>query len=453
MTQVSTLREAAQQALEGLVAGYAENHPNSRQLAERAKASLPGGNTRTGVYMPPFPIYVERGEGVYIYDADGHRLLDFVNNNTALILGHAHPDVVEALQQQVARGTAFSRPLALEVELAELLCQRLPSLERLRFCSSGTEAVVQALRVAKTFTGKVKVAKFEGAYHGVGEHAMVSYVPPLGDELGPDDRPRSVHSSTGLSPAMSDEVVVLPFNDAEACARIIAENADDLAAVIVDPLSTGAGFALPVDGFLTRLHEMTAAAGALLIFDEIISLRASRGGAQELFGVRPDLTCLAKVVAGGTPGAAFGGRADVMAAYDPTEGAPQIPHSGTYNGNPLSMVAGLVVLRALTEEVCADLEARTQRLAQGLQGLFDAAGVAAHATAVGSLFRIHFMAEKPRNYRQAALNDGLMSRWLFFSLLERGIHWGDHGNVSTQLEDTHVDAFLAAVEESLENLK
>ncbi len=452
MTQVSTLRDAAVEALDGLVARYVGSHPKSGELAEKAKAWLPGGNTRTGVYVDPFPVYLERGEGMCVYDVDGHQLLDFVNNNTALILGHAHPDVVEGLRRQVGLGTAFSRPTPLEVELAEVLCERLPSLERLRFCSSGTEAVVQALRVAKTFTGKAKVAKFEGAYHGVGEHAMVSYVPPLGDELGGEERPRSVHSSTGLSPAMSEEVVVLPFNDVENCARIIAENADDLAAVIVDPLSTGAGFALPQDGFLTRLQEMTAAAGALLVFDEIISLRAARGGAQGLFGVRPDLTCLAKVVAGGTAGAAFGGRADVMAAYDPSGGAPQIPHSGTYNGNPLSMVAGLVTLRALTEEVCDDLAARTRRLAEGLQGLFDGAGLAAHATAVGSLFRIHFTAEKPRNYRQAARNDGLMSRWLFFALLERGIHWGDHGNVSTPMEDEHVEAFLEAAEVALGSL-
>ena len=221
MTQVRSLRAAAEEALEGLVARYVESHPRSSELAERGKASLPGGNTRTGVYMNPFPMYIERGEGAHLFDVDGHRLVDFVNNNTALILGHAHPDVVEALRAQLERGTAFSRPTFLEIELAELLRQRLPSLERLRFCSSGTEAVVQALRAAKTFTGKAKIAKFEGAYHGVGEHALVSYMPPLGPDLGPDKRPHSVFSSTGIAPAMAEEVIVLPFNDAEACARII----------------------------------------------------------------------------------------------------------------------------------------------------------------------------------------------------------------------------------------
>ncbi|CAI7999714.1 Glutamate-1-semialdehyde 2,1-aminomutase [Geodia barretti] len=254
--------------------------------------------------MRPFPIYVERGEGVYFYDLDGHRLLDFVNNNTALILGHAHPAIVEALQDRVAKGTAFSRPTPLEVEMAELLRERVPSLERLRFCSSGTEAVLNALRVARAFTGRRKIARFEGAYHGVGEYALVSYVPPLGPDLVP--------STAGLSPAVLEEVLVLPFNDADACAEIINENADDLAAVIVDPLATGAGTCLPVEGFLSRLRELTTQIGALLIFDEIISFRASPGGAQELYGVRPDLTCMAKVIAGGTAGAVFGGRADVM---------------------------------------------------------------------------------------------------------------------------------------------
>ena len=184
-------------------------------------------------------------------DLDGHSLVDFVNNNTALILGHAHPAVVEALQEQIARGTAFSRPTPLEVEMAELLRERMPSLERIRFCSSGSEAVLNAFRAARAFTGKGKIAKFEGAYHGMDAHAMVSHVPPLGPDLGSSERPQPVPSSAGLPPDIAEEVVVLPFNDAEACAQIIAAQADELAAVIVDPLSTGAGMA-PARGWLSH---------------------------------------------------------------------------------------------------------------------------------------------------------------------------------------------------------
>ena len=437
-------KQALQNSLDSLVTEYVANNPRSREMFKRAQESLPGGNTRTGAYMHPFPIYIERGEGVYFYDLDDHRLLDFVNNNTALILGHAHPAIVEALQDRVAKGTAFSRPTALEVEMAELLRERVPSLERIRFCSSGTEAVLNALRVARAFTGKRKIARFEGAYHGVGEYALVSYVPPLGPDLGPADRPRSIPSTAGLSPAVLEEVIVLPFNDADACAEIINENADDLAAVIADPLATGAGTCLPVNGFLTRLRELTTQADALLIFDEIISFRASCGGAQELYGVRPDLTCMAKVIAGGTPGAAFGGRADVMKLYDPTSGA-KIPQSGTYNANPIAMVAGLVTLQTMTPEAYEQIGALTQRLGTGLESVFAEVGVEAQVTVVGSLFRVHFLPRAPRNYREAAQDDKLMQDYLFFWLLNHGIHWTSGGNVSLPMTEAHIDRLVSEV--------
>ncbi len=441
-----------QAVLDHAIAEYADNNPKSRRMFERAKASLPGGNTRTGVHFPPFPLYAERGEGVHLIDIDGHQLLDFVNNNTALILGHAHPAVVEALQKQIAGGTGFSRPLPLEVEMAELLKERIPSLERLRFASSGTEAVLNALRVARAFTGRSKIAKFEGAYHGVDEYAMVSHVPPLGPELGPADRPRPFPSSAGITPAAMDQVVILPFNNPEACEAIIAENADDLAAVIVDPLSTGAGMTLPVDGFLTRLREITERAGVLLIFDEIISYRVKPGGAQELYGVRPDLTCMGKVVAGGTPGSVFGGRADVMSQYDPTTGDPGIPQSGTYNANPLAMVAGLTTLRLLTPEAYGKLDAVTQRLGSELEGVFADADLQAQVTTIGSLFRVHFLPERPRNYREAAREDASIHRWLFFALLARGVYWSPRGNVSLPMEDVHIDQLISAVRSALGDL-
>ncbi len=307
--------------------------------------------------MEPFPLYADSGEGIHLIDLDGHRLLDFVNNNISLMLGHAHPAVVAALQKQIGRGTGFHRPLALEVEMAELLRERIPSLERLRFCSSGSEAVLNALRAAKGFTGKHKIAKFEGAYHGVGEYINVSHLPLLSAHLGATDAPRGLPSSAGTSPSVLDEVIIRPFNDVAACERIIRENQAELAAVIVDPLSTGAGMTLPVDSFLTDLRRITEEADVLLIFDEIIRFRVARGGSQELYGVRPDLSCLAKVIAGGTPAGAFGGRADIMALFDPTAAGPhggaQIQQSGTYHANPLSVVAGMATLQQLPPAVYA----------------------------------------------------------------------------------------------------
>ena len=440
-------------SLDHLVTTYQDNNPQSKQVFERAQNSLPGGNTRTGAYFQPFPIYIERGEGPFLIDVDGHHLLDFVNNQTALILGHAHPDVVRELQRQVAKGTAFSRPTPLEVEMAELLRERVPSMERVRFCSSGTEAVLNAFRAARAFTGRFRIAKFEGAYHGMDAPAMISHIPPVGPHLGEEKRPLSVASTAGLPAGTEGEVLILPFNDAAACATIIAEHEEDLAAVIVDPISSGAGLALPRDGFLTQLREMTARAGCVLIFDEIISFRVARGGAQEHFGVRPDITTLGKVIAGGTAGAAFGGRKHIMSAYDPTSGTPVIPHNGTYNGWPLAMVAGLTTLRMLTPEVYERLAASVEQIGSALNGAFEAGGICARVAVAGSIFRIHFTEELPSNYRQAAAGNKEMLRWLFFWLLNNGINWAEHGNVSFATEEEQVDRFIDTVLEGLPHLE
>ena len=434
-------------SLEDVVAEYTARNPRSLEMHQRARRSLPGGYTRSGVNIDPFPIYAASGEGVYLRDLDGHRLLDFVNNASSLILGHAHPAVVEALQRQVARGTGFSRPLAIEVEMAELLLELMPALERVRFSSSGTEAVLNALRAARAFTGKSRTAKFEGAYHGVDDQAMISYMPSLGPELGPPERPCSVLSTEGLAAGTAESVLVLPFNDADTCEVLIAEHADELAAVLIDPLSTAAGLTLPDADFLSRLRSVTERHGILLIFDEVVSFRVHPGGTQSMFGVRPDLVCLGKIVAGGTPAAAFGGREDVMALFDPTDGKARIWQSGTFNGNPLSLTAGLVTLQHLTPPVFDDLNARTRRLADSLQNTFDEVGLAASVCAIGSLFRVYFLDEVPRNYREAARDDRAMHRWLFLSLLNRDIYWRNGGinAVSVPMTDDHVDHLTTTV--------
>ncbi len=446
------MQQTIKSLLDHQIAEYVARNPRSGAKAEQGKAFLPGGNTRTGAYIDPFPPYAERGEGVYLTDLDGHRLLDFVNNNTALILGHAHPGIVGALHQRIDQGTAFSLPTALEVEMAQLLQERVPSLERIRFCSSGSESVLNALRAAQGFTGKPKIAKFEGAFHGVDDRVSVSYVPPVGPALGPADQPRSVASTAGLAPSTLEEVLVLPFNDAGACEKIIRANADQLAAVIVDPLSTSTGMTMPVDDFLVRLHRITQSAGVLLIFDEIISFRVARGGAQEVYGVRPDLTALAKVIAGGTAGAAFGGRADIMAQYDPTSGPPAIPQSGTYNANPLAMVAGLATLRALTPAAYDQLSATTRRLGAGLEEVFEEAGVEAQVTVIGSIFRVHFLSAPPRNYREAVRDDETMHKWLFFWLINHEIYWKNGGNVSLPMQDQHIGRLVSSVRTALQQL-
>ncbi len=436
-------------SLDQLIADYCDQNAQSQRLAKRAREILPGGNTRTGVFVNPFPVYADRGEGVYIHDVDGNRRLDFVNNATALILGHAHPAVTNALRQRIARGTAFFSPTSLEIEWAELLRQRVPSLEHLRFCSSGTEAVGNALRVARAFTGRPKIAKFEGAYHGIDDPALISYVPPITPALGPEDAPHPVPSSAGLAPATPENVLVLPFNNARACEALIRQHASELACVIIDPLSTAAGMALPDPAFLTALRAVTRQRDILLIFDEIVSFRMTSGGTQAAYNITPDLTCLGKVIAGGTPAGAFGGRKDAMVLYDPTDGSPAIPQSGTYNGNPLVAVAGLATLKTMTPDAYRHIDTLTRYIAAGLKDAFKSANTPGAIVTAGSLFRIYFFDHAPANYRQAARDSSAKHRWLYFYLMNRGIAIRQGGCVSLPMTTEHADRLIHCVREGL----
>lgn len=435
--------------IDQLVSEYREQNPRSYQLFQRAQSSLPGGNTRTGVYVDPFPIYTQSGAGVYTTDVDGNERLDFVNNATALILGHAHPAIINALSERIQHGTAFFGPTELEIELAELLRERVPSMEHIRFCSSGTEAVLNAIRAARAFTGRSNIAKFEGAYHGIDDPAMISYMPPINEHLGPVDRPHSVLSSAGLAPGTAESVVVLPFNDAAASENIIREHAANLAAVIIDPLSTAAGLTRPDAQFLQMLSAVTRELDILLIFDEIVSFRYSSSGTQGAFGIKPDLTCLAKVVAGGTAGGVFGGRKDVMALYDPSKGAPAIAQSGTYNGNPIATVSGLATLRQMTESAYEQLGHFTIKLGAELEKAFRAAGVTASVVVAGSMFRIYFLDQPPTNYRQAAQDAKEKHRWFSFWMLNHGIATRQGGAPSLPMTQEHAEQFITETKNAL----
>jgi glutamate-1-semialdehyde 2,1-aminomutase len=435
--------------IDQLVSDYRDQNGRSFQLFQRAQASLPGGNTRTGVYVDPFPVYSKSGAGVHVTDVDGNKRLDFVNNATALILGHGHPAIVDAIRERVQYGTAFFGPTELEIELAELLRERVPSMERVRFCSSGTEAVMNTIRAARAFTGRSKIAKFEGAYHGIDDPAMISYMPPLNESLGPADRPHSVISSQGLAPGTAESVVVMPFNDDAISEAIIRENAADLAAVIIDPLSTAAGLTFPQPEFLQMLRTVTNELGIILIFDEIVSFRLSSGGTQGAFGIRPDLTCLAKVVAGGTAGGVFGGREDVMALYDPTNGSPAIGQSGTYNGNPIAAVAGLAALRQMTEPAYKQLNDLTHNLGIELEETFRSAGVEACVVVTGSIFRIFFLDKPPVNYREAAADSKEKHRWYQFWMLNHGISTRQGGAPSLPMTTDHTKQLVAETRDAM----
>jgi glutamate-1-semialdehyde 2,1-aminomutase len=436
---------------QAVVERYREANRRSLELNERARAVLPGGITRTSVYFDPYPPYMERGEGCLIYDVDGNARIDFSNNYTALILGHCPPPVVAAVQAQVARGSAFAAPTRHEIDLAELIVRRVPSVERVRFASSGTEAVMFALRLARAFSGRRKIAKAEGGFHGTSEYASVSVSPDL-TRAGASQAPASMPAARGVPDSIVEDVVVFPFNHLEATEALLRRHQHDLAAVIIEPVMGSAGMVPAQRDYLARLREITARLGILLILDEIITLRLAPGGAQSLYGIAPDLTVMGKIIGGGYPVAAFGGRADIMALLDPVGGRPPIPQSGTFNGNPVGMVAGAATLDALTPAAYDRLNAMGDDLRQRLTGMFARRGVRAQITGMGSLLNLHFTDTAIVDYRTMRTGDLERLQRVFFGLLNEGIYLAPRGMacLSTPMGRGEIDAFVRATERALE---
>jgi len=432
---------------------YRKTTPGSRRLHQRASAVMPGGTTRTTTYFDPYPLFVDRGAGCLIWDVDGTERLDMLGNYTAMILGHAHPKVVEAIREQAGRGTAFAAANAIEGELAEILCERVPSLDLVRFCNSGTEATMFALRLARAFTGRPKIARIEGGYHGTHDLAEVSAHPDPA-EAGPAERPRSVPDSIGTPSWALEQVVVLPYNNPDAADAIIREHGSELAGVILEPIIGAGGVIAATPEFLRRLREVTSELGILLIFDEVISLRVAPGGAQELYGVMPDLTTMGKIIGGGLPVAAFGGRSDVMELLDPRR-SPSLAQGGTYNGNPLGMAAGVAAMRELTPDVYEDLNRKGERVKDQLSEVFDSHGVAAQVNGVGSLLAVHFTDVAVTDYRSKATADERITRDFFLGLVNHGVLLAPRamGALSTPMGEEEIERFVDAVDTTVGELK
>ena len=423
---------------------YTESTPKSRVLQAEAERFLPGGSSRGTAYFAPYPFFVDRGEGHYVYDVDGNRYLDFMLNATSLIMGHAHADVTRAIQEQAGRGVAFSAPTESQVRLAEMLCDRLPSVDLVRFTSSGTEATMNAIRAARAFTGRSKIAKIEGGYHGSHDFASVSVTPPA-DSLDPDG-PTPVPEFPGLPEAVLDNVVVLPYNDLETCEAVIREHGDDLACVIMEAVVSNFGY-LPGDAeFLRGVRRLTEDLGILLIFDEVQSFRTAPGGAQERLGVVPDMTALGKIIGGGLPVGAFGGRRDLMEQFDPRH-PDAIPHAGTFNANPMTMVAGEATLRGLTPDVYERMDRLGAALRAKLQAVLDELEVQAVVTGIASLFAISFGVDSVRDYRSKLQGDPAMSSAVFTGLLNEGILLQEKcaGALSVLTTEEEVDTLVDAV--------
>jgi glutamate-1-semialdehyde 2,1-aminomutase len=428
-------------ALEALeareLATYQHRTPQSRALFDRACQVLPGGDTRTGTFHAPYPLFIARGEGCHLWDADGHQYLDVLNNFTSLVHGHAHGAVTRAIADQAGKGTVHGTANALQVTLAEALCRRVPSVERVRFCNSGTEATLGALRAAKAFTGRAKILKMAGGYHGSHDQVAMAVSPPY-DQVPP-----------GLSPGAIGEVIVGGFNDLDRTAALIRAHAHELAAVIVEPM-TGTG-ALPADrAYLAGLRAVTAECGVLLIFDEVITFRLAPGGLQEVHGIRPDLTAFGKIIGGGLPVGAFGGRADVMATYDPSRPGT-IAHSGTYNGNATTMAAGLATLRLFDGAAIGRLNASGDAVRARLQAAADKHGVDVTLTGYGSLMQLHFAPGPIRTPEDAARGDKRLVRLLHLLLLNRGVFTATRQTyvLSTVMHQAALDVFVDRVTDAL----
>jgi glutamate-1-semialdehyde 2,1-aminomutase len=434
---------------------YYRQNKKAKRYYKYACKYLPGGTTRTLSFFQPYPLFIQKGAGCRIFDVDGNGRIDFFNNATSLILGHAHPAVVKAVQERVKLGTAFHAPTLYEVELARLLCTRIPSVERVRFMNSGTEAAMMALRTAKAFTGKNKIGKMEGGYHGSADHAYVSVHPDL-SKAGPANSPRSLSDSYGISSKTMSEVVVMPFNNAEAVEKIVKKEKDDLSCIIVEPMMGAAGVIPAQKGFLKDLRRITRENGVLLIFDEVQTLRHSLGGAQALHGVIPDLTALAKIIGGGFPIGAVGGKAEIMSVFDPRGGKAKVPHGGTFNGNPVTMAAGLATMKQLTRKTFVHLAKLGDELRQGLTALFARYGYRARVTGETSFFKIHFTDEEVIDYRSARKGvNKEEEKKIFFYLLNRGIFVESQvrGCLSVPMQKAEIHDLLNGMEDYLKKQK
>lgn len=414
---------------------------------------MPGGNTRTTVFMEPHPLYGARGQGCRVWDVDGVERIDCINNFTAMIHGYAEPHINAAVAEQLALGTAFGMPTPSEIDLAELLCARLPSVDHVRFTNSGTEAVMMALKAARAFTGRPKIAKCEGAYHGSYDFAEISL------DSSPENwgnTPRSVPYSKGTPQGVLDDVVVIPFNDIEESLAILGRQSGELAAILVDPLPNRAGL-IPADAdYVAALRRFCDETGTLLIFDEVISFRLGFHGAQGLWGINPDLTTLGKIIGGGFPVGAVGGRGDVMAVFDPSSGRPALPHGGTFSANPISMIAGRVAMELLDENAYAHLDSLGAQARAGIAEAFAKSGVTGSVTGAGSLLRVHFTDGPIQGYRSAFATPEQARRMKQFTLglINNGVLAAPYGlmALSTPMTSADIDLVVDAVRKSLATL-
>lgn len=421
-----------------VMAGEVLKTETSRRLYAEAQELIPGGvnsPVRAWRSVGGDPLFISRGAGAYLYDADGNEFLDYIGSWGPLILGHAHPRVVAAIQDAATRGTSYGAPTALETELARRITAAVPSIEMVRFVSSGTEATMSAIRLARAFTRRDQIVKFDGGYHGHADFLLAKAGSGVATLALPD--------SAGVPAAVAATTLIAPYNDLAAVTELFKAQGDEIAAIIVEPIAGNMGVVPPAEGFLQGLREITRANGALLIFDEVISgFRAAYGGAQSLYHVQPDLTCLGKIVGGGLPVGAYGGRREIMQLIAPLGPVYQ---AGTLSGNPLAMAAGIATLDVLAEtrNAYAQLEARGAQLAAGLQSAAASAGVPVAINRAGSLLTAFFTDRPVTDYASAKTADTRRYARFFQGMLQQGIYLAPSQFEAAFISLAHTEADIA----------
>lgn len=418
----------------------------SHHFYNRGRKVLPSGVSRVTVDRHPVPLYVARGEGAYLIDVDGNRFLDLNNNFTTLIHGHGFLPVAEAVADLLHRGTCFSNPTEHEIALAELLAERIPAIEQVRFVNSGTEAVMFAIKAARAFTGRSGVIRIEGAYHGAYDWAEAGQASAPG-HWGSENLPAATPAYHGTPASVGDEVHVIRFNETEGLDARLAALADTAACILLDPMPSRAGLIAPDATFIAALQAGASRHGILIIADEVLNLRQSFRGASHRYGLEPDLVACGKIIGGGFPVGAVGGSENIMSVFANDKGRPLLPQGGTFSANPVSMVAGRVAMEAMTEEAFAGLETLGDRIRNGLREAIEKNGASFSVTGAASLFRVHARKVAPRDYR-AGYPSGAESRVLTAiseHFLQRGIMLpnGAAASLSTAMSRYEADAIVS----------
>jgi len=415
-------------------------HKNSEEFFESAKKYIPGGvnsPVRAFKSVGGHPIFIARGEGSKVYDIDGNEYIDYVASWGPFILGHTPVEVTEAVEIALQSGTSFGAPTALEVAMAKKVTEIVPSIEKIRMVNSGTEATMSAIRLARGFTGRDKIIKFEGCYHGHVDCLLV--------QAGSGVATLGLPDSPGVTKGATADTISVPYNDLDAVEKVLKE--EEVACVIIEPVAGNMGCVPPKEGFLEGLRAATKASGTLLIFDEVMTgFRVALGGAQERYGITPDLTCLGKIIGGGLPVGAFGGRADIMDSIAPVG---SIYQAGTLSGNPLAMTAGITTLNALSEPgVYDELERKSARLAEGVAKAAETVGVTVTANRVGAMFTTFFTDKQVVDYESAKTTDGKAFSRYFRCMLEQGVNLApsqfEAGFMSLAHSDEDIDMTIQA---------